>query len=236
MNRPTILALALAAAAALSAPAETRVAAVDFNIVYLAHPQTPKNRAELLAMQGRFVAQRDARLAEVAKTRAALEAAAAEAADPVQGAAVREKAAARARDLHAQYKKEGDEVEDFVAGLRRQLQRREFDLFRDVTLDIRAKTEEIAKAKGFDFVVDKAAASTSAGVPTPVFLFVSDAVDVTDDVIAAIGGSREQAEKDQAALFGIVDSDPDDAAPAADAPAPAAPAAPDAAPAATEAE
>ena len=227
------LLLALLAAAALSAPAETRIAAADFNLVYLSHPQTPKNRAELQAMQARFVAQRDARLAEVAKTRAALEAAVAEASDPVQGAAVREKAAARARDLGAQYKREGEEVEDLVAGLRRQLQRREFDLFRDVMLDIRAKTEDVAKARGFDFVVDKAAASTSAGVPTPVFLYVSDAVDVTDAVIEAIGGSREQAEKDQATLFGITATDPDaspavpaEAAPAANPPAEPAGAAP----------
>ena len=219
--------LALLAAAALSAPADTRIATVDFSLVVLAHPQTPRNRAELLDMQAKFEKERDDRLAARDKLRDEFEAARKVALDPVQGAAARDQATAKAKDLQMQYAKTTEEIEAFVAGLRRQLQRREFDLFRDVMLDIRAKTEEVAKARGFDFVVDKAAASTSAGVPTPVFLYVSDAVDITDAVIEAIGGSREQAEKDQASLFGITETDPD-AAPAApaeqNAPAEAAPA------------
>ena len=94
------------------------------------------------------------------------------------------------------------EIEAFVAGLRRQLQRREGELFANVMIDIRSRIEEIAKAKGYDLVVDKKSANVAAGVPTPVFLYASDAIDVTDEVIAAIGGSREQAEKDQEALLG----------------------------------
>ena len=56
--------------------------------------------------------------------------------------------------------------------------------------------------EGYDLVVDRKSANVAAGVPTPVFLYASDAIDVTDEVIAAIGGSREQAEKDQEALLG----------------------------------
>ena len=194
--------LALLAAAALSAPADTRIATVDFSLVVLAHPQTPRNRAELLDMQAKFEKERDDRLAARDKLRDEFEAARKVALDPVQGAAARDQATAKAKDLQMQYAKTTDEIEAFVAGLRRQLQRREGELFADVMIDIRAKIEEIAKAKGYDLVVDRKSANLASGVPTPVFLYASDAIDVTDDVIAAIGGSREQAEKDREELFG----------------------------------
>ena len=223
--------LALLAAAALSAPADTKIATVDFGLVVLAHPQTPRNRAELLDMQSKFTKQRDERLAARDKIREEFEAARAIALDPVQGAAARDQASAKAKDLQMQYARATEAVQDLVDGLRRQLQRREGELFADVMIDIRAKIEEIAKAKGFDLVVDKKSANLAAGVPTPVFLYASDAIDVTDDVIAAIGGSREQAEKDQAllldrasALFGR-EAAPDAPAEGSEAKAPEAPAA-----------
>lgn len=194
--------LALLAAAALSAPADTKIATVDFSLVVLAHPQTPRNRAELLDMQAKFEKERDDRLAARDKLRDEFEAARKVALDPVQGAAARDQATAKAKDLQMQYAKTTDEIEAFVAGLRRQLQRREGELFANVMIDIRSRIEEIAKAKGYDLVVDKKSANVAAGVPTPVFLYASDAIDVTDEVIAAIGGSREQAEKDQEALLG----------------------------------
>lgn len=193
--------LALLAAAALSAPADTKIATVDFGFVVLAHPQTPRNRAELLDMQAKFAKQRDERLAARDKIKEEFEAARAIALDPVQGAAARDQASAKAKDLQMQYVRATDAVQDLVDELRRKLQRREGELFANVMIDIRAKIEEIAKSKGYDLVLDKKSANLAAGVPTPVFLYASDAIDVTDDVIAAIGGSREQAEKDQALLL-----------------------------------
>ena len=221
--------LALFAAAALSAPADTRIATIDFGLVVLAHPQTPRNRAELLDMQAKFEKERDERLAARDKIREEFEAARAIALDPVQGAAARDQASAKAKDLQMQYVRATDAVQDLVDGLRRKLQRREGELFADVMIDIRAKIEEIAKAKGYDLVVDKKSANVAAGVPTPVFLYVSDAIDVTDEVIAAIGGSREQAEKDQDALLGRLGAmfgrEDGEGAPADGTAAPAAPAA-----------
>lgn len=196
------LLLALLVAASLAAPAATTIATVDFSLVVLAHPQTPRNRAELLDMQARFEKERDDRLAARDKLREEFDAARKIALDPVQGAAARDQAAAKGKDLQMQYAKATEEIEVFVAGLRRQLQRREGELFANVMIDIRAKVEEIAKAKGYDLVVDRKSANVASGVPTPVFLYASDAIDVTDEVIAAIGGSREQAEKDQEALLG----------------------------------
>ena len=193
--------LALLAAAALSAPADTKIATVDFSLVVLAHPQTPRNRAELLDMQTKFAKQRDERLAARDKIKEEFEAARAIALDPVQGAAARDQASAKAKDLQMQYARATDAIQELVDELRRKLQRREGELFANVMIDVRAKIEEIAKAKGYDLVLDKKSANLAAGVPTPVFLYASDAIDVTDDVIAAIGGSREQAEKDQALLL-----------------------------------
>ena len=193
--------LALLAAAALSAPADTKIATVDFGFVVLAHPQTPRNRAELLDMQAKFAQQRDERLAARDKIKEEFEAARAIALDPVQGAAARDQASAKAKDLQMQYARATDAIQELVDELRRKLQRREGELFANVLIDVRAKIEEIAKAKGYDLVLDKKSANLAAGVPTPVFLYASDAIDVTDDVIAAIGGSREQAEKDQALLL-----------------------------------
>ena len=231
--------LALLAAAAPSSPADTRIATVDFGLVVLAHPQTPRNRAELLDMQSRFVKERDDRLAARDRIKTDFEAARAIALDPVQGAAARDQAAAKAKDLQMQYARATDAVEELVADRRRKLQRREGELFADVMIDIRAKIEEVAKAKGYDLVLDRKSANLAAGVPTPVFLYASDAIDVTDDVIAAIGGSREQAEKDQEALLdraGALFLGADESEVPAEAPAAAAPPAPaaPAAPAATE--
>ena len=193
--------IALLAAATLSAPADTKIATVDFGFVVLAHPQTPRNRAELLDMQAKFAQQRDERLAARDKIKEEFEAARAIALDPVQGAAARDQASAKAKDLQMQYARATEAVQDLVDELRRKLQRREGELFANVMIDVRAKIEEIAKAKGYDLVLDKKSANLASGVPTPVFLYASDAIDVTDDVIAAIGGSREQAEKDQALLL-----------------------------------
>ena len=147
--------LALLAAAALSAPADTKIATVDFSLVVLAHPQTPRNRAELLDMQAKFEKERDDRLAARDKLRDEFEAARKVALDPVQGAAARDQATAKAKDLQMQYAKTTEEIEAFVAGLRRQLQRREGELFANVMIDIRSRIEEIAKAKMlFDAKVD----------------------------------------------------------------------------------
>jgi Skp family chaperone for outer membrane proteins len=224
--------LPLLAAAAIAASADARIAAVDFGLVVLAHPQTPQNRAELLDMQTKFIKERDDRLAARNRMRSEFEAAREIALDPVQGAAARDQASAKAKDLQMQYARATEEVEELVADRRRKLQRREGELFADVMIDIRAKIEEIAKAKGYDLVVDRKSANLASGVPTPVFLYASDAIDVTDDVIAAIGGSREQAEKDQEALLdraGAIFSGtdgPESAAPEAPAAAPAAAPAP----------
>ena len=92
----------LLAVAALAAPADTKIATIDFGLVYLAHPQTPRNRAELLDMQTRFVKERDDRLAALDKMEAEFEAARKIALDPVQGAAARDQATAKAKDLQMQ--------------------------------------------------------------------------------------------------------------------------------------
>ena len=192
----------LLAAAALSAPADTKIAAVDFGFAVLAHPQTPRNRAELLDMKTKFEKEGEDRIAARDKLRDEFDAARKIALDPVQGAAARDQAAAKAKDLQMQYARETEAIEGLLAERRRQLRRREGELFANVMIDIRAKIEETAKAKGFDLVVDKKAANVANGIPNPVFLYASDAIDITDEIIAGIGGSREQAEKDREELFG----------------------------------
>ena len=237
---------ALLAAAAISAAADAKIAAIDFGLVYLAHPQTPRNRAELLDMQSRFVKERDDRLAALDRMETEFEAARKIALDPVQGAAARDQAAAKAKDLQMQFARASDAVKELAADRRRKLQRRETELFADVMIDIRSRIDEISKAKGYDLVVDRKAANLASGVPTPVFLYASEAIDITDAVIEAIGGSREQAEKiqdellDRAGSLLLGPGEGEGAAPAADpaaAPAAAAPA-PEAAaaPAAPEAK
>lgn len=218
----------LLAAAALSAPADTKIATVDFGLAYLAHPQTPRNHAELVELKAKFTKQRDERLAARDRIKTDFEAARAIALDPVQGAAARDQASAKAKDLQMQYVRATEAVQELADELQRKLQRREGELLADVMIDIRSKIEEIAKAKGYDLVLDKKAANVAPGFPTPIFLYASDAIDITDDVIAAIGGSREQAEKDQAALLDraseLFGREPASAAPAAgsETPAPAA--------------
>lgn len=191
--------LVFLAAAALGARADVSVAVVDMDLVVLAHPQTAVNRTELLDLQTRYKKQRDERLEALAQLRTERDEAAKDAQDPVQPEAKRRQAAARASELHGRFVKTSEEIEAFVGGLQRRLQRREMELFADVMIDIRSKIEALAKEKGYDVVLDKTASRASA--PIPIVLFSAPEIEITDAVIAAVGGDREAAEKDAATLL-----------------------------------
>ena len=220
--------VALLASVALAAGAATTVATVNMELVILSHPLSASNRSELQEMQARSIAQRDAKLEVraqlVERYRQAIAKVAEMARNPVYGDAARAQAEDAAREAERAARTASDEVDALVADLQRKLRTRELELFGNVMADIRVKLEAMVRERGVDVVLDKSAMRT--GAPIPFVLWSSDAIDLTDALIEAIGGNRAEAEaaleRADEFLYGGGSDTP--AVPAPAAPAPAAPA------------
>ena len=187
---------ALLVAAALAAHAATTVATVNMELVILSHPLSAGNRTELQDMQARSIAQRDAKLEAraqlVERYRQAVSHVAETARNPVFGEAVRAQAEDAAREAERALRAANEEVEALVADLQRKLRTRELELFGNVMADVRVKLDALAKERGIDAVLD--ASAMRSGAPIPLVVWSSDAIDLTDALIAAIGGNRAEAE------------------------------------------
>ena len=221
---------ALLLSASLTAGAATTVATVNMELVILAHPLTASNRNELREMQSRSIAQRDAKLEARAQLleryRKAVSQAAETSRNPVFGDAARAQAEDAAREAERALRAATEEVEALVADLQRKLRTRELELFGNVMADVRVKLDALVRERGADVVLDSSAMRT--GAPIPFVMWSSDAIDLTDALIAAIGGNRAEAEAalERADEF-LYGGD--------DAPLPGAPAAPSVAPSAAPA-
>ena len=187
---------ALLVAAALAAPAATTVATVNMELVILSHPLSAGNRTELQDMQARSIAQRDAKLEAraqlVERYRQAVSHVADTVRNPVFGEAARAQAEDAAREAERALRAANEEVEALVADLQRKLRARELELFGNVMADIRVKLDALAKERGIDAVLD--ASAMRSGAPIPLVVWSSDAIDLTDALIAAVGGNRAEAE------------------------------------------
>ena len=183
---------ALLLAAALPAPAATTVGVVNINLVVEAHPSTVENTAELSERTRKFLEERDSRRRGLEAKLKAFEDAAALVQSPVLQEPARKKAAADARALRADFEAAQEEYRRFVALREGELQRRKSELLADVMADIRAKVEALAKERGIDLVVARSDDRVASSVTT--VLYVAPSVDLTDALIAAIGGDRAAAE------------------------------------------
>ena len=181
---------ALLLAAALPAPAATTVGVVNINLVVEAHPSTVENTAELSERTRKFLEERDSRRRGLEAKLKAFEDAAALVQSPVLQEPARKKAAADA--LRADFEAAQEEHRRFVALREGELQRRKSELLADVMADIRAKVEALAKERGIDLVVARSDDRVASSVTT--VLYVAPSVDLTDALIAAIGGDRAAAE------------------------------------------
>lgn len=186
------LSLSLCAAGADGAAV---VATVDMELAILAHPSTAVNRAELQALQKKYRAERD----EVLKRGDALarqyREAVARSRDEALSEKARKTADAEAQDRAGDIRSLEHELRSLVSRRRASLRKREIELFENVMADIRLKLDALAKERGATLVLDSSAERATAPIPLVMW---SSAQDLTDALIAAVGGDRAAAEEARA--------------------------------------
>ena len=187
-------ALAALAALSLSAFAQTAatIATVDMELAILAHPATATNRAELQDLQTKYRAERDELLKRGDELARQYREAVDRIRDEALSAKLRKEAEANAQDRAADIRALEHEVRSLVARRRASLRKRELDLFGSVMADLKVKLDTIAKARGAAVVLDISAERATA--PVPLVPWSQPSLDVTDQLIEAVGGSRADAE------------------------------------------
>ena len=189
--KKTILLAALFAATAVSA--DVKIATVDMDLVILSHPKTEENREAVAKLEAAAEETRN-------QTRGELEALAAKVKDQVRQAQlptladdIRAKARAEAEKLRDELQNKIEAAREAEAETVSRIRREGLSRFGEVQHDIEEKLAGLAAEKGLDLVLDAAAMRT--GLPLPVVAWASPALDLTDEAIAAVGGSREAAEE-----------------------------------------
>lgn len=190
MKNPLLLA-ALFAASAVSA--DVKIATVDMDVVILAHPKTETNREEVARVEAEAEADRNQARGEIEALAAKLKDQVRQAQMPTLADEARAKARAEAEKLRTELQDRIDAARDAEAAAVSRIRREALARFGEVQRDIDEKIAALAAEKGLDLVLDSAAMRT--GLPLPVVAWSSPALDLTDEAIAAVGGSREAAEE-----------------------------------------
>ena len=169
--------------------AEQKIATVDLEAVIKAHPQTAGNTKLLKDTQASYEKQRDDLRAkfEAAKDKYLVSAGKANDAAAKDRTKAEEQAKKDLLEASAAEKKFMETVES----LQRQLGEQELSLFEGTMSDVQEKINAVAKEKKIDLVIDKSA--QRIGAPTPIVLFASEPMDITDDVMQKIYDSAKDA-------------------------------------------
>lgn len=195
MKRIAVL-ICAAAATAMTACAETKIATVDMEEVILAHPQTEENKARLLEMQKEFEKQRDDEREKIKALLKKYEGVVKEAGNEALSEMERNKRINAARDLEQTIKEGESDLRKMVNDLQRKLQEKELLLFGNVMSDVKFAIGGIVKEGGYDLILDKSA--FRAGAPVPIVMYSNENLDITDTVIKAIGGKKVEPKKEEA--------------------------------------
>ena len=185
-----------AAATALTACAETKIATVDMEEIILAHPQTEENKARLLEMQKDFEKQRDVEREKIKTLLKQYETVVKEASNEALSEMERNKKINAARDLEQTIKEGENDLRKLVNDLQRKLQDKELLLFGNVMSDVKFAIGGIVKDGGYDLILDKSA--FRVGAPVPIVMYSNEKLDITDSVIKAIGGKKVEPKKEEA--------------------------------------
>ncbi|MBQ3810391.1 MAG: OmpH family outer membrane protein [Kiritimatiellae bacterium] len=216
MKKATLLLLFAAAVAS----ADTKIATVDMDLVVLSHPKTEDNREEVAKLEEKAAEERNQTLGELTALEAQIKECIEKAQKPTLSDAERAEARAEAQKLRAQGQQKLEAARRTEAETAEKIRREALDRFADVKKDVDEKIAALAAEKGYDLILDSAA--MRSGLPLPLVVWSNKAIDLTDDVIAAVGGDRKAAEealeKGAARVFPGAGAD----APAADSEAPAA--------------
>lgn len=189
----TRFAIALLAFAAAAAAADTKFAVADMDLVILSHPKTEDNRDKVSAMEQEAEAGHNQRRGELEALSEKIKAAAMDAQRPTSSPEARSQARADAEALRGQAEKKLAELREFDAAMSRKIRGEALARFAAIKEDVAEKLAAIAAEKGLDAVLDSAA--TRSGLPLPLVVWSSASVDITDELIAAVGGDRKAAEE-----------------------------------------
>ena len=190
MKKTLSLALLLAASVA---SADVKIATADMDLVILSHPKTEENREKVAAMERTAEEGHNQRRGELEELSGKIKAAAMEAQRPTSSADARSQARADAEELRRQAEKKLAELREFDTEMSRRIRGEALDRFADIKKDVNEKVAALAAEKGLDMVLDSAA--TRAGLPLPLVVWSAPALDLTDELIAAVGGDRKAAEE-----------------------------------------
>ena len=189
MKKALLLSLLLAS----TASADTKIATVDMDLVILSHPKTEENREKVQALEEAAAAEHNQARGELQAIADKIKEQAAIAQRPTSADAVRATARAEAEKLRDQLQERLEKARRAEAETTAKIRREALDRFADIKKDVGEKLAAIAAAKGLDLILDSAA--TRSGMPLPLVVWSADALDLTDEAIAAVGGDRKAAEE-----------------------------------------
>lgn len=183
--------LAAVAIAAMPAFAQTKIAVVDMEKVILAHPQTQINKETLVKKQKSFEADRDIKRDRIKEMYKNLSDIMKEANNEALSETIRKAKIEEARDVDKKIRTEEQDLRRLVDDLQGQLQKMEFELFSAVMDDVSAEIKKIAEKGKYDLILDKS--GFRAGAPVTIVAYSSDELDITEEVVKAVGSLKTKA-------------------------------------------
>jgi Skp family chaperone for outer membrane proteins len=168
--------------------AAAQIAVVDFERVVKLHPNTAGDRKTIEEVYTTLKSEGDVKAAKVSKAVKAFEEAAQAIQSPVLSEAARKKAETDAKQKYDEAKAESDELKQLEDLHRMQLNERERKLLKRTTDAIRAVVKKIADEKKITMVL-----------PTAPVLYYHETLDLTADVLRALGVDPAAVVPDDAA-------------------------------------
>ncbi len=205
--------LLLLFAAAAVASADTKIATVDMDLVVLSHPKNEENREQVAKIEEQAAETRNQARGELAALEEKLKEALEKAQKPTLSDAERAEARAEAQKLRAQGQQKLEAARRAEAESAGKIRREALERFAAVKKDVDEKIAALAAEKGLDLILDSAA--MRSGLPLPLVVWSAKPLDLTDEVIAAVGGDRKTAEEALAKGNARMFPDVDDETPAA---------------------
>lgn len=209
--KKTLFLLLFAAAAVASA--DTKIATVDMDLVVLSHPKNEENREQVAKIEEQAAETRNQARGELAALEEKLKEALEKAQKPTLSDAERAEARAEAQKLRAQGQQKLEAARRAEAESAGKIRREALERFAAVKKDVDEKIAALAAEKGLDLILDSAA--MRSGLPLPLVVWSAKPLDLTDEVIAAVGGDRKTAEEALAKGNARMFPDVDDETPAA---------------------
>lgn len=199
--------------AAAVASADTKIATVDMDLVVLSHPKNEENREQVAKIEEQAAETRNQARGELAALEEKLKEALEKAQKPTLSDAERAEARAEAQKLRAQGQQKLEAARRAEAESAGKIRREALERFAAVKKDVDEKIAALAAEKGLDLILDSAA--MRSGLPLPLVVWSAKPLDLTDEVIAAVGGDRKTAEEALAKGNARMFPDVDDETPAA---------------------